>query len=237
MLKLILVINVMVGMSFACQSPGVVTKDGSFSTRTVGYTDGCWLSDYSPGRESLYVLPYAIGKSYGISQGNCGKYTHTIVDNNPGVKVGDLRYAYDFAIPVGDEIIAARQGIVVNIEESFPNFTNLNSHTNYIAVSHEDGTIATYIHLSPNGVLVNLSDEVSQGQVIAVAGNSGYTGGYPHLHFQVFEKEHEKCRLKSFSFKQPRDNVINGCKTIPITFKNADPQDSPLIEGVTYTAQ
>ena len=75
MCKFILASVFMVSMLFACQSPSGVTENKAFTARTVGHTDGCWLSDYLPGQDSFYVLPYAIGKSYGISQGNCGKYT------------------------------------------------------------------------------------------------------------------------------------------------------------------
>lgn len=44
-------------------------------------------------------------------------------------------------------------------------------------IKHDDGTIARYIHLANNGVLVKKGDCVKRGQVIALSGNTGDTGG------------------------------------------------------------
>ncbi len=81
---------------------------------------------------------------------------------------GTLRYAFDFAMPVGTVVLAARSGVV----------TCANGAT--VAIRHPDGTHGTYRHLS--------SDSVSVGATVAVSqriGESGSDGGIPHLHFSV----------------------------------------------------
>ncbi|MEV0053612.1 M23 family metallopeptidase [Saccharopolyspora shandongensis] len=41
-----------------------------------------------------------------------------------------------------------------------------------------------YFHIQADGVLVNVGDVVTQGQAIALSGNTGRSTE-PHLHFQV----------------------------------------------------
>ena len=49
-----------------------------------------------------------------------------------------------------------------------------------------DRLILLYWHLQYKGALLNVGDAVSQGQVIGISGNSGYTY-FPHLHFIVWK--------------------------------------------------
>ena len=209
----------------ACSTSNI-HDDGS-----IGFSPGCHKSDYSPAKDSIYVLPYPIGREYGISQGNCGIYTHKR-DFLNGVH-GDLRYAYDFEIPIGQDITAARSGEVLTIEERYEDYTNDIWQTNYIQILHDDGTIGVYLHFTKNGVLVDVGDEIKQGVKIGIAGATGYVGYIPHLHFHVFEKEHKSCTLygtddSEYNFK--------GCKTLPITFKNAEPLDIPPLNSKRYKA-
>ncbi len=195
--------------------------------------DGCYKNQYPPASTSEYILPYTPGKTFTISQGNCGKFgTHRPIckakdASGDTILCGDRRYAYDFALPIGEKILASRAGIVSALEESFSNSSNSSSETNYVVITHEDNTVAVYLHLSPEGVLVELGEMVAQGQEIAIAGNSGFTGSFPHLHFDVLSPPFNMCSNEEHS----------GCKTIPISFRNAEPQDFPLIEGKKYLAK
>ena len=45
--------------------------------------------------------------------------------------------------------------------------------------------MALYLHMSEDGVLVEVGDEVETGQVIGLVGTTGTA--VPHLHFEVFE--------------------------------------------------
>ncbi len=197
----------------------------------IGQTLGCKVSDYTLAENSEYVLPFPVGKEYSIHQGNCGAYTHKKVE---GALEG--RYAYDFTTPVGEDISALRSGVVIMIEESFPDGTNNAEHTNFIAIKHKDESIAAYIHITKNGVLVEFGDHVKQGDKIGIGGSSGFTGYASHLHFAVYEKEHDTCQLSLYDSTDRTKFSVRGCKSIPITFKNARPLDTPLRDGKRYKA-
>ena len=128
--------------------------------------------------ESPYVLPYPVGDSYRLMQGYC--YPHGGHRN---------QLAYDFETPVGSRVVAARSGTVMEMRSDLPDDgkqPEAGQH-NHIMIRHDDGTVAFYAHLKQDSVLVRVGDSASQGQPIAQSGNSGNTGGLPHLHFGVYQ--------------------------------------------------
>lgn len=126
----------------------------------------------------LYRLPYADEVSYAVIQGWGSPLSHT----------GPEHYAVDFRMPIGTAVHAAREGIVVAIEQMHERgcwSSGCARFANYVAIRHTDGTIGEYFHLKKNGVLVGLGDSVARGQLIAHSGNTGYSNT-PHLHFGVY---------------------------------------------------
>jgi|GEM_PF-3538442 hypothetical protein len=133
-----------------------------------------------PDLEFSYELPVKKGASYKILQGQDGSFTHNTVVN---------KFAVDIAMPVGDTVYAARGGIVgYAFEESSLGGNDLAymNYDNIIMIHHEDGTVAQYSHLMQNGVLVEIGDNITMGQPIALSGNTGFVSG-DHLHFNVFK--------------------------------------------------
>jgi murein DD-endopeptidase MepM/ murein hydrolase activator NlpD len=123
----------------------------------------------------VYSLPYEKGHSYLLIQAYDSKMSHK----------GE--YALDFKMKEGTKICAARKGVVVSARENSRKGglkPEMLSEGNYIIIEHEDGSQGYYWHLQYNGVLVNEGDTVSQGQVIGLSGNTGYSA-FPHLHFEV----------------------------------------------------
>ena len=82
----------------------------------------------------------------------------------------------DISVPVGSTVVAAKAGTVVTAAYSA-------SAGNYIAISHGDGVYTYYMHCS--SLAVSSGAKVSQGQKIALSGNTGVSTG-PHLHFAVY---------------------------------------------------
>jgi len=124
----------------------------------------------------VYDLPYQKGKSFQLYQGYNGTFSH------------QNENSLDFTMPEGTEILAAREGLVIDVVQS----NNKNCPTvscapfgNYVSILHSDGTIAQYFHLQQNGAKVNVGDTVTKGQLIALSGNTGWSSG-PHLHFVTF---------------------------------------------------
>jgi len=126
--------------------------------------------------QHVYQLPFESQRTYQVSQGYGGAFSHQGEDAN----------ALDFDLASGDKIMAARAGLVIDTEAgqtaggNDPKFRN---HANYVLVLHDDSTIGRYIHLQPGGVRVG--QKVQAGALLGLSGNTGYADR-PHLHFDVF---------------------------------------------------
>src|SRR5262245_2830836 len=60
-------------------------------------------------KTSAYVLPYAVGTTRHVSQANCSTGGHR----------GPYKYGYDFVMPIGTTVTAARAGVVAEIRMKF----------------------------------------------------------------------------------------------------------------------
>jgi murein DD-endopeptidase MepM/ murein hydrolase activator NlpD len=163
---------------------------------------------YPAQSSSPYVLPFQVGQAYELSQGNCASGSHA-----PGTIV---QHAYDFRMPIGTPVIAAREGTVLLVEERFADRNRTPGEENFINVTHADGTIAAYVHLTRDGASVEVGDVIQRGELIGSSGDTG-SSTVPHLHFHV-----QRC---------------SGCETIPVSFLNTRPHPNGLVEGETYTAE
>jgi murein DD-endopeptidase MepM/ murein hydrolase activator NlpD len=158
--------------------------------------------------QSPYILPYRAGESYQLYQSYCGPYTH------------QFQLAYDFIMPIGTPVIAARAGVVVRVVDLYDASNHSNSSINYVFIQHDDGTAAFYAHLKLHDIAVQEYDRVAQGQFIALSGISGTI--LAHLHFGVYQ---------SWPIRDGYD--------VPVNFRNASgPLDARggLIEGASYLA-
>jgi len=185
----------------------VINCGGGGRSPTATVDDG-GCGGYPAAETSPYVLPFPVGVSAPVFQGNCGPWTH----------YGPLRYATDFALDPGSVAVAARRGEVVAVREHFRDDIDINrGQSNYVMILHADGTVAYYGHFSQDGVTVELGAVVARGERIGFTGATGYIGPTPHLHIEI-----QSCQ---------------GCASIPMTFRNADPPDTGgLVMGTTYTA-
>lgn len=95
---------------------------------------------------------------------------------SPTAGASSYHKGIDISVPVGTAIVASKAGTVVTSAYS-------SSAGNYIALSHGDGVYTYYMHCS--SLSVSVGTTVSQGQQIALSGNTGVSTG-PHLHFAVY---------------------------------------------------
>lgn len=95
-------------------------------------------------------------------------------------KFGPRRYRYHYGIDlrlnVGDLVKTAFGG-KVRIIDYEPG-----GYGNYVVIRHDNGLETVYAHLSK--VLVEVNQDVSAGEMIALGGNTGRLTG-PHLHFET----------------------------------------------------
>ena len=184
----------------------------------LGRIDSACMARYAgsyPDQEtSPYVLPWQAGETYLVGQGNCTTFSHTVAWNQ--------QFAYDFMLPIGAPILAARGGTVTAVVDNFSDGTRISGEENYIFIEHDDGSVARYIHLTTMGALFDVGESVAQGEVIARSGDSGRSTA-PHLHFDVLDGS---CI--------PRDSDL--CNSLPITFSNTSDHPNGLVEMVSYTA-
>lgn len=152
------------------------------------YTGPRDLDTYPPSEASPYLLPWTGGETRFCIQGNRAVVSHR----------GWEEHAFDFVMPVGTDVRAARAGTVVKVVVEHDG-NGRNWPNNRVVVRHEDGTLAEYLHLKKDGSYVKVGDAVAQGQVIAASGNVG-NSMLPHLHFHVTDAERST--------------------TLPITFKD-----------------
>lgn len=93
-------------------------------------------------------------------------------------------YAYDFGMPTGVPVRAARGGTVTYVQTTSIGCGDwdFRNHAKYVTIAHPDGTATLYLHLSQ--VNVSVGQGVNQGQTVGLSGNSGWTNCNSHLHFQ-----------------------------------------------------
>lgn len=169
---------------------------------------GCPGAVYPEWRTSPYVLPIPVGETAYIDLSHCSGSFHSAGEPD--------EFGIDFDLAVGSLITASRAGTVVWVEESgydggFPN--------NVVVVDHGDGTYAQYMHLTRDGAIAEVGDELESGAPVGYSGVTGYAG-YPHLHFIV-----------------TADGFDYPYRSIPTTFRNTGPNPRSLLSGLTYVAE
>ena len=161
--------------------------------------------------QSLYVLPYRVGSAYRLGLTYCvGGDTH------------ESQLAFDFMLPMGAPVLAARTGTVREMRSDVSDDVSDDDTGvhNHVYIEHDDGTIAFYAHLQQGSVLVAVNQVVESGEQIGSSGSSGTD--VPLLHFGVY---------RTYPPTEGDD--------VPVTFRNADgPHDQlgGLIQDVFYKA-
>lgn len=165
-------------------------------------------------KTSPFKLPYPVGQTYRVNQANCSGFGHSDF----------WTYGYDFEMPIGTVVTASRDGVVAQARDGARDGDR--QRTNLITIEHDDGTVALYSHLTLNGVHVTIGQAVQAGDVIGQSGDTGNTGGLPHLHFSL-----HPCGAL------PGLPGTGQCDSIPVNFSNTEPNPDGLTAGRAYTAE
>ena len=144
-----------------------------------------------------YRIPVRSPSKHRISQSFHGQFSH---HTEPSL------YAVDIALPIGTDIVAARDGTVVHVKDDYA-FGGARTYfldkANTVSVVHEDGSYATYAHLLMGSALVKAGQTVAAGDVLGQSGTSGYSTG-PHLHFVIRKNVGFKTESIAFKFEDSR---------------------------------
>ncbi len=102
--------------------------------------------------------------------------------------VDKLKNAVDFLAPVGTPVIAAADGVVTYVEDSFniggPDYSYW-KFSNFVVLMHPNGEFSRYDHLDFQSSTVRVNQKIKRGHHIANVGLTGFTF-VPHLHLLVF---------------------------------------------------
>jgi murein DD-endopeptidase MepM/ murein hydrolase activator NlpD len=168
-----------------------------------------FLFQYMPGDPTArhnpadgYRAPFSAGMNFPITQAYPDAVTHRSIDSI---------FAVDIAMPVGTDVVAARNGVVVDVSaDNFRNGLDMavdGPAANIVRILHDDGTFGLYAHLNWNSIRVKPGDQVRAGQYIADSGNTGFSSG-PHLHFSIQRNAGLKVESLPVVFKGPDMNTI-----------------------------
>lgn len=158
-----------------------------------------------PSVVSAYKLPWASGATHTVIQGNYQSQDRDACVSGCGMHNDDaMRFAWDFDLPEGTEVLAARSGTVALMNGSWRSDhcggTNaaeagtiisqfIGNQANFVEIAHGDGTSALYLHLSEVAPVIErkavTGEPVLQGELLGKSGRTGYTQCLPHLHFQL----------------------------------------------------
>lgn len=130
-------------------------------------------------QDYLYALPFSHTEGIYVSR-PAGEFAH---ENFP-----ESKYAIDFLLDPGTPIYAARAGKVFLVRNDFSWHgldSSRSSEVNMVAIDHNDGTGAEYVHFAQGSIGVEEGRHVNAGDLL---GKTGYSGvmDVPHLHFNVF---------------------------------------------------
>lgn len=187
--------------------------DGGRADRVPEHKQHCAAATFTPPAQSPYRLPYGVGTTQRMFQGNCPddpRWGHA------------SKLAYDFETPMGTPVLAARDGVVSFVREHHVDTDQTPGNENFVHVTHADGTVGRYIHLRNQGAEVVVGQAVIAGDLLGFSGNTGGSDR-PHLHFEV---------VRDATSFEKRD-------TLPVTFRNAEGEvaaNGELLQDRSYRA-
>ncbi|MFZ5928773.1 MAG: M23 family metallopeptidase [Acidobacteriota bacterium] len=121
-----------------------------------------------------YRRPFPEDETWRVTQRPYGAFSH----------YGRALHAWDFAPVEGRFVTAMRGGVVLARDLRLGQTADQRLFGNYITIRHGDGTYAHYAHLKSGSFRVRTGQKVEAGQILAEAGNSGYSFGR-HVHVHV----------------------------------------------------
>jgi murein DD-endopeptidase MepM/ murein hydrolase activator NlpD len=147
--------------------PGENKEDSSWEYRgKFNYHVGCKTRQHDD--RVIYDLPYQRGQRYKVTQSDHGIKSH----------FDELVYAYDWQIPEGSRVHAARSGTVVDAFDRLAEGKEKDP-SSYVYISHSDGTIGQYRGLKYKGCFVKKGQKINKGDLLGLSGSEGL------LHFHV----------------------------------------------------
>ena len=138
-----------------------------------------------PGGSGANGAGAALGAERVVMPLVAGSYTQSSLYGNrvhPIYGSWSMHHGLDFAAPLGTDIHAIADGVVVHAGNGIDGRSNM-----LVIIEHElDGQTfySWYVHMYPAGVFVTEGESVSVGDVVGEVGNNGNSTG-PPLHLEI----------------------------------------------------
>ncbi|MBQ5648486.1 MAG: peptidoglycan DD-metalloendopeptidase family protein [Alistipes sp.] len=128
-----------------------------------------WEKDGASLRKQFLKAPLKFTR---ISSGYSNARLH------PVLKVYRPHHGIDYAAPIGTEVRAVADGVVIK-----KGYSGGAGHM--VKIKHSGDLVSGYLHLSKYGKGIAVGSRVSQGQIIGYVGSTGRSTG-PHLDFRLW---------------------------------------------------
>ena len=92
---------------------------------------------------------------------------------------------------------------------------------NVINIKYDDNTSSQFMHLKDNSIIVKVGDRVSQGQKVAVMGNTGYAFGV-HLHLIMRDSNGNRVDPLKVLYVYPNQEVNPSDKDLVLYYNYSD---------------
>ena len=159
--------------------------------------DPIWNQGYTNG---VYRFPLPTDRDFlesgaKLAIGNPEDETYRIgsyfAARSPESHISPFKWAIDFLVPDGTEILAAQDGKIIEVVDSFDEWggEDFRDKLNYLTILHNNSEYSQYCHLEKNSFKktgLKVGDYVKKGQQIATVGKTGWTDR-DHLHFVVLK--------------------------------------------------
>lgn len=170
-------------------------------------------------------LPWSCNESFRVTQGHNTNFSH----------YGKGAWAWDFGTPVGEDLLAVKDGVVRMVKSTSTSHGCSSAYANsanYVVLDFGDGTEALYLHLQAGTVAVKQGDRVKRGQFLGKVGLSGWVCG-AHLHFQIQRTCNSWwCQSIQASFRTIGDPEYNQTVTSQNCGERPEPTDVSVPTGL-----
>jgi len=137
--------------------PGENKEDGWWEYKgRFNYHVGCKTRQHDD--KVIYDLPYPRGQKYKVIQSDHGIKSHS----------DELDYAYDWQMPEGSPVHAARSGTVIDTFDRLAEWDE-KAPSSYVYVSHSDGTVGQYRNLKYKGCVVKKGQKINKGDLLGLS--------------------------------------------------------------------